>query len=694
MVRSVSAVKLVIIALMITVVSVTSRGVSLEGEDIRIEFDDSHHGFNCLGIENKVDGQSVWFGRRSSYLNAGMWRLCFWRDGNPSNAVNLTNLSPSKRTMETFKDTLRFYWKGLSFADDNNVIDVVATVTLNAEGTGANWRLAVENRSKKWGLASTEYPIIWDVVASGEASALLPIGNIGGRLYKQYTGSTHDYFKGEQAVYPRGRVPVQTVAFMLGDAGLQFTALDGKAQEKMFDTRGLRVGIWYRCPDEGLPGAANAPDFAVETAVFSGDWWKAAKCYRNWALRQKWTAKGLIARRKDFNRKIGNVGFWVNAGKSGVEVTNAVFRMMKAMPGVPIGVHWYYWHQIPFDHSYPEYFPERLGMSEAVKWLRNNGVVVMPYINGRLWDEDIPSFTNAVSAACKKPDGKSYYIEHYGSKRDLVPMCPTSKVWNERIASVCRQLIDKIGVDSIYLDQISCGKPVACHDVMHGHELGGGPYWTDGYRNFMHSIREYAISHGVSLASESAAEPYLDSFDAFLTWFAYHPQDVPMLPAVYSGYALFFGSDQSSSDSLDSYCALQGKAFLWGCQLGWNSTWLLRESRKDHLEFTIRLCKERLANLEFLLEGELLGEISLPKDIPMVDISWKREHTGTFKLPAIMGTIWCSGDGRRYRAFFVNISGNEQTFSSSTDLVYEFPSISLPAHAVISVDVKRKNESK
>jgi hypothetical protein len=201
--------------------------------------------------------------------------------------VNLTNLSPSTRTVESSDGTLRFRWKGLSFADEASAVDVTATVSLKDGGNAADWRLYVENRSKRWGLASTEYPVVWDVVPKGEASALLPVGNMGGRLYERYEGTTRDYFKGEQAVYPRGRVPVQTFAFMSGGAGLQFTALDGKAQEKMFDTKGLRAGIWYRCPDEGRPDSANAPDFAVETAVFSGDWWTAAKRYRGWAVKQK-----------------------------------------------------------------------------------------------------------------------------------------------------------------------------------------------------------------------------------------------------------------------------------------------------------------------------------------------------------------------------------------------------------------------
>ena len=106
-------------------------------------------------------------------------------------------------------------------------------------------------------------------------------------------------------IYPwcgAGGAPVQTLAYMIAGAGLQITALDGKSQEKTFGTEKQNATIWYRCPDEGRPGAANTPDFAVETAVFRGDWWIAAKRYRKWALQQEWAAKGPLSRRGDFTR--------------------------------------------------------------------------------------------------------------------------------------------------------------------------------------------------------------------------------------------------------------------------------------------------------------------------------------------------------------------------------------------------------
>ena len=106
----------------------------------------------------------------------------------------------------------------------------------------------------------------------------------------------------------------------------------------------------------------------------------------------------------------------------------------------------------------------------------------------------------------------------------------------------------------------------------------------------------------MALTSEAAAEPYMDSFDAFLTWFGHRPEDVPLLPAIYSGYALYF------------------------------------------------------------LYGELLGEVIPVGEVPLVDIKWDRDKVGEFKVPAVFGTVWRNRGGER-RAFIVNITGEEQQFT-------------------------------
>ena len=632
-----------------------SGAVVLEGSGIKAVLDGADGGFGILELVNKRCDVPVSFGRGTPGKSR-LWNLEFWRDGNKTNGVcSVDNLAPSNRRVKRMDGELCLFWEGISLEGEEGCIDVAAKVTLSPSGDAVKWRLGVRNRSARWGLSSTEYPIVDHVVEPGKAAAFLPLGILGGRLIPVFK-------KGMKLhPYPSGSVPVQTMAFFVGDAGMQMTALDDGAQEKVFDTRDFSARIWYRCPDEGRPGAANAPDYAVETAAFKGDWWCAAKRYRAWALRQKWTSKGPLASRSDFSRRLADTGYIVNWDFPPEKLTNIVEKKVQEWNGIPIGIHWYCWHKIPFDHSYPEYFPEKAGAVEASGLMRASGVLAMPYINGRLWDSAILSFTNAYPAACKMPDGKSLYIERYAKKRPTVPMCPTTEIWREKLRGICERLTDHLGATGIYFDQIAQEPPAPCHDPAHGHPLGGGRWWVDGYRELMRPIREKASAHNVPLTTECAAEPYMDSVDGFLVWLTRSPHEVPFLPAVYSGYTIYWGTPQDVRDTLDSYCAFQGREFLWGILPGWHGS-----SDPEKSAFLKAICRERLANKDYLVYGELVGNLETIGEIPKTGGRINKFPAIDMRVPAIMGTVWRNADGTKRRAFVVNVSGQEQTFSCRT----------------------------
>ena len=583
----------------------------LEGDGIRLAFDTAEKGFNCIGIENRITADPAAFCGEEPGC-AGFWNLTFWKDGCPTNTLTIDNLAPCHRAVKREGTAIIFDWRGIALGDEADILDVRATVTLTPDGSAAEWRISVVNRCKRWGLAETQFPLLRNVVKPREADVLIPKGNWAGRLVKSYNGGPQ--VGGTSLRYPSSLgAQVQTCAYMLGGAGLQVTTLDGRGQVKYFEMPDFDFCIRYPCPDQGVPGAANAPDFAVETATFSGEWWIAAKRYRTWATQQKWAAKGPLATRADFNRQLGNVGCWMKTD----------------------------W------------------------WMKAMGVLVMPYINGRLWDEILESHSAAVPSAVKNVDG-TRFIDKYGGHSFSV-MCPTTKLWQEKLDDLCDRMADELDVNALYLDQISASMPAPCFDKSHGHLLGGGSHWTEGYRELMKPIREKAFTRGMALISENACEPYMDSFDAHLTWFGHAYDDVPMLPAIYSGYAVYFSSVSDKKDSLDSFCAQQGRDFIFGCQLGWNDPWILDDAHREHLAFVERLCRERIAHKDFFLTGELLGELPTPEGLPTVDVKWNRigmyYDSTFFKMPAVLGAVWRDFEGTRRYTVLVNISGDEQTFT-------------------------------
>ena len=182
-------------------------------------------------------------------------------------------------------------------------------------------------------------------------------------------------------------------------------------------------------------------------------------------------------------------------------------------------------------------------------------------------------------------------------------------------------------------------------------------------------------------------ESYMDSFDAYLTWFGHAIDEVPLLAAVYSGYAVYFGSveDDEGKDTIDAYCIQQGREFLWGVQLGWNVRWILDEAHKEHLVFTARLCRERIAHKEFFVYGELLGELPISSDVPTVEVSFVRKgylgDNGPFRLPVVRGAVWRDVAGNR-RIFIVNMSGYPQPFTYDDGVNRK--TVMLPPRGVVS----------
>ena len=179
----------------------------------------------------------------------------------------------------------------------------------------------------------------------------------------------------------------------------------------------------------------------------------------------------------------------------------------------------------------------------------------------------------------------------------------------------------------------------------------------------------------------------MDSFDAYLTWFGHAIDEVPLLAAVYSGYAVYFGSveDDEGKDTIDAYCIQQGREFLWGVQLGWNVRWILDEAHREYLAFVARLCRERVAHKEFFVYGELLGDLPISSDVPTAEVAFERYgylgDKGPFHVPVVSGMVWRDPAGNR-RAFIVNVSGNSQTFTY--DYGANHKTVTLPPRSVVS----------
>ncbi|OGV72129.1 MAG: hypothetical protein A3K19_02545 [Lentisphaerae bacterium RIFOXYB12_FULL_65_16] len=639
----------------------------LANEALRIVFADAANGLGCLGIENRLAGNVRFVTPRPGA--PGLWKLELHAASPPIPAPDPNESKDSKdpKISKTSKDTddeictldntsaavctaqlvkdgavqkLVLRWQGLDLPEEPDAVDVTASVSLGAGRSASEWTIDIANRSKRWGLWEAQYPLLSTVCAKGTADVLLPHGNWGGSLARNCKRTL-------TGRYPSGSCPVQFLAFNRGEAGLYFAAHDpGARTKRVVLTADQDATFATYAEGMGVPGSHVVAPFSFVVAAYAGDWWQAARIYRDWAVQQAWTSKGRIADRKDIPLTFKELGFWMLGGGMPSEVRTWMIQTEELFAPIPVGLHWYNWHVIPFDNSYPEYFPTKPDFDKVVRELVGRGQVMMPYINGRLWDRDIPSFEAAGRPGATKKQNGEPNIETYGSGRFLAAMCPTTKVWQDKVNEIVYRLIHECGVNSVYLDQIGAAAPALCFDPSHGHPLGGGRHWVDSYREMLNRTKAEAAANGVSLTTENTAEPYMDNIDGFLAWSPRYDTDVPLLPAIYSGYTIYFTSPESEKDDLQGFVMAQGRDFLWGCQLGWNGTWMIAPEHRAKANFMRKLCRHRLAAKDFLVYGQLLDEIRLDEPSGTLATTWNRTDPHPATLPGVMGTLWRARDGR------------------------------------------------
>ena len=153
----------------------------------------------------------------------------------------------------------------------------------------------------------------------------------------------------------------------------------------------------------------------------------------------------------------------------------------------------------------------------------------------------------------------------------------------------------------------------------------------------------------------------MDVIDGCLAWTPRYQEDVPLLSAVYSGYTIYFTSPQTPEDSLDAFCAAQARDYLWGCQLGWNGSWILNDAHREKQRFQLALCRYRRAAKDFLVYGQLVDEVRPLNAVPEVTHQWHRNQQHAARLPVVMGTVWRDDRGR-LAVFVVNTGGEPQAF--------------------------------
>ena len=328
---------------------------------------------------------------------------------------------------------------------------------------------------------------------------------------------------------------------------------DARLEAAFFEVRnGMTPGTVRLAAGCNVPAVAAAsgelPFTGVIARLEKPSWWEATMRYAAWARQQPYFA---AAKARDLSR-LRDIGFWFWNRGAADKVISPVERFQKDS-GVPCALDWYWWHDIPYDSYFPNFWPPREGekaFREAIARCAKAGIFLQVYTNGATWDMDDESWQDGGrQGVVIRADGRVYaHAFNRFNQHRLSWMCSTNTRFQDRLCAVYRKLREA-GLPGIYMDMIGCSSYEPCYAPDHRHMPGAGRYLTEGYRAFARRVK--LENPGVFLSTEEPNETHLETFDSVISLQTNgerfkHSDDrhvfVPAHHAVYHGAQALFGS--------------------------------------------------------------------------------------------------------------------------------------------------------
>ena len=304
-------------------------------------------------------------------------------------------------------------------------------------------------------------------------------------------------------------------------------------------------------------------------------------------------------------------------------------------------------------------------------------------MNQRLWGTTTQSWLDegAEAFAVRGKDGK-VAIESYNTfmKAPCAPMCIGTSFWREKYTGIAEEVLTRLKPDGIYMDQV--GVLATCYDPRHGHIVGPGRYWTDGFAMLAADIRDRASVRGpVALGGEYGGEPWIGQFDLTLglcinadrmgsspVW-----EPIPFFQAVYHPSTIVFGNmaglahppydekwpaEKAPATHLtpldrkftQQFYLEHARTFVWGMQ-PMLANFLPSQLKEwpEELDYVTRLVRVRMQSLKYLLHGVWLRPPAL--DVPQQEIDvvavgiYTPLKVAKRTFPVAIAGAWRAADG-------------------------------------------------
>ncbi len=600
-------------------------------------------------------------------------------------------------------ETIRLIWSDfrLSAAPD---LAVQVQVQLDGRVPDSAWEFTIQNPG---GLAVNEvhFPIVARIAPQDDEVLAVPHW-MGEKMAnpRRFLAGRDTTGRRLQWPYP-GHLSLQCVAYYRDNGpGLYAACHDATVQRKSFAIWGDEKSqvhaeiIHYPEPADrasgGLEAGTSPPDrltlgYPVILGTFRGDWLTAAERYREWGVQQRWARESRLATGAVPDWVL-QTGLWVwNRGRSPGVLAPAAALQQRL--GLPVSVFWHWWHGCSYDAGFPEYLPPREGAEpfrSALDEAHGKDIRALVYMNQRLWGMTTNSWTEerAAASAVKGSDGQIRpEVYNTFTSQPCASMCLGTAFWRNKYAGLAERAVRDLGVDGIYMDQACSSLP--CYDPTHGHPLGAGNFWTEGFRLLADDIRRRcAADRRPALAGEGCGEPWLAHLDLMLTLQVSREryagiQDgwevIPFFHAVYHPFAILYGNYSSLTippyddlwpaefapakplELLDrrysgQFYLEQARAFVWGQQPTIaNFLPAQLQERPTEIDYVLRLAKLRMRAEDYLVRGTLLRPPTL--DAPEIQLDFsrlsiyagQRDRVRTFQktVRSALAAAWRTPDG-------------------------------------------------
>lgn len=571
-------------------------------------------------------------------------------------------------------EKLEFRWKNLKIGEDPDMFDVRVTFELGPDDLFCMADGGFENRSGTYTVFYFAMPQLdgLGAVHNAPQDDCLATPFFHGRLVRN---PTEKGLLGKNRLFQPNRSghSMQFDVLYNNGSGLYLASFDPDQYAKRYlleasPAGGLKWAL-FNIPDNmrRVPQNWRMP-YRAGFRTFRGDWYDGCMIYREWALKQYWSAGGPLATRDNIPRWFKEIDEWFQFGSPDIR---SKFDFMEKFYGefkeYNLGAWLTHWglDNTVFHGMNPERFPLTETDRKAFAYFKERRIPVMGYIQCTSWNDATESYR-------KHPDADANLVRNYygqklkwGNKsghdgQELIAY--PGELWRQVLGDAVVRMAEA-GFSAVYLDSGNHGGTYLNFTPECSDESGGGVGYVKQNQRLLSEIRDRArrVNPDFCLNAESFWEGNIAFLDGFLTCNttnAYLSDDrvapVPMVQAVYHDYALMYsawtGRGDTERDNARGYVAKHALAFCWGVKPGWNILNLLY--KYPNHEEALRTSKLRyegyVKGKKYLVFGRMLREPPAADAVPLIPVKW---HIGygmryyDVLMAKVLKSAWAAPDG-------------------------------------------------